>query len=393
MEKLVSALGGTLPRIVDRFVNCVKGDDNYNLSDENVALHNNLRVVDLHSDALLLGRDLLKRSKSGHVDIPRLIEGNVAVQGFAVVTKVPLSVLTSGQPAKNVSAAVPDMISLLPEYAFRGLLNRALLQADRLKSFVEPSEGRFRILKSREDLQEYLEDRKRNPEITAGILCLEGAHALEGSVDNVDRLADEGFRMIGLAHFFDNEIGGSAHGENCYGLTDLGYEVVSRMRARHMILDLAHASGKLIDHVVKINDNERPPLVVSHTGVDGTHESIRNLSDAQIKQITDKGGLIGIGFFEAAIGKLWVTKIAEAIRHIARLPGAGANSVCLGSDFDGFVSTPFDAAGMAKVTDMLRKIHNESDEGRGVEDHEIPRIMGENALDMLKEALPSRENQ
>jgi microsomal dipeptidase-like Zn-dependent dipeptidase len=393
VEKLVSALGGSLPRIVDRYVNCVKGDDEYDTLDENVALHRQLGVVDLHSDALLLGRNLLEKSKSGHVDIPRLIEGNVAVQGFGVVTKVPLSVLTHPAPAQNVSAYDPDMISLLPEYAFRGLLERALLQADRLKSFVEPSEGRFRILESREDLQEYLDDRKRNPKITAGILCLEGAHALEGRVDSVDRLADVGFRMIGLAHFFDNEIGGSAHGEERYGLTDLGEEVVKRMRARHLILDLAHASGDLIDDVVKINDTERPPLVVSHTGVDGTHQSIRNLSDAQIEQIVDKGGLIGIGFFKAAVGNGKVKKIAEAIRHVARLPDAGANSVCLGSDFDGFVSTPFDAAGMAKVTDILRKIPAESDEGRGVEDHVIPRIMGENALDMLKEALPSRVDQ
>ena len=52
-------------------------------------LHRALVVADLHADTLLWDRDLLARGRLGHVDVPRLIEGNTAVQAFTVVTKVP----------------------------------------------------------------------------------------------------------------------------------------------------------------------------------------------------------------------------------------------------------------------------------------------------------------
>ena len=48
-----------------------------------------LTIVDLHADSLLWGRDLGERSDRGHVDVPRLIEGNVAIEAFTVVTKTP----------------------------------------------------------------------------------------------------------------------------------------------------------------------------------------------------------------------------------------------------------------------------------------------------------------
>ena len=51
---------------------------------------------------------------------------------------------------------------------------------------------------------------------------MEGAHALEGDLNNVDRLFALGYRIIGLTHFFDNEVGGSAHGIDKYGITPFG---------------------------------------------------------------------------------------------------------------------------------------------------------------------------
>ena len=80
--------------------------------------------------------------------------------------------------------------------------------------------------------QIFLERRKREPGIVAGLLSLEGAHALEGDPANVDRLFDAGFRMMSLAHFFDNEMAGSAHGVDKGGLTDKGRELVRRMEAK-----------------------------------------------------------------------------------------------------------------------------------------------------------------
>ena len=51
--------------------------------------HQRLLVADLHADTLMWNRDLLEKGSWGHVDLPRLQEGNVAVQAFTVVTKTP----------------------------------------------------------------------------------------------------------------------------------------------------------------------------------------------------------------------------------------------------------------------------------------------------------------
>ena len=103
-----------------------------------------------------------------------------------------------------------------------------------------------------------------------------------------------GYRMISPSHFFDTDIGGAAAGIGKIGLTDKGREWVRQMEARHMIIDLAHASPKTIEDVLAMATR---PVVVSHTGVKGTCNNHRNLSDDQIRGVAAKGGLIGHWIF------------------------------------------------------------------------------------------------
>ena len=98
------------------------------------------------------------------------------------------------------------------------------------------------------------------------LLAIEGAHALDGDLDNIDRLVEAGYRMMSPSHFFDTPFGGSAHGIAKGGLTDLGREMIRRMEARSMLLDLSHASPATIDDALAVATR---PVVVSHTGVRG----------------------------------------------------------------------------------------------------------------------------
>ena len=66
----------------------------------------------------------------------------------------------------------------------------------------------------------------------------------------------------------------------------------------NMIIDIAHASPKIIDDILKITDR---PIVSSHTGVKGTCNNVRNLSDEQLKAIAKSGGLISIAMFKQAV--------------------------------------------------------------------------------------------
>ena len=149
------------------------------------------------------------------------------------------------------------------------------------------------------DLAAYEVARRERPAITAGLLAIEGAHALDGDPANVEVVADAGFRMMSPSHFFDNAFGGSAHGVAKTGLTDAGREMIRRMEARGMLVDVAHASVATIDDVLAMAAR---PVVASHTGLCGIADNPRNLTDEQARAIAATGGVIGIGFWPTACG-------------------------------------------------------------------------------------------
>jgi microsomal dipeptidase-like Zn-dependent dipeptidase len=347
----------------------------YVASDKAKKLHKTLLIGDLHADSLLWDRNLLKPGVRGQVDIPRLIEGNVAIQGFTVVTKTPRKLNIEKNDDKTDNILLLAVCQRWPFATWSSLTQRALFQAKKLHTFANNSEGKLRVIKSKSDLEIYLKERETNPNITAGFLGIEGAQALDGKITNVDVLFDAGFRMMAPTHFYDNEIGGSAHGVERGGLSDLGREMIKKMEEKNMIVDLAHASSKTIDDVLAISTK---PLVVSHTGVKATCNNNRNLSDEQIKNIARTKGIIGIGYWDTAVCGKDAKAIVKAIRHVVDL--VGVDYVGLGSDFDGAVTVPFDTTGVVQITDALLE--------DGLTEEEIRKIMGGNLLRVLKETLP-----
>jgi len=375
---LLAALGVFfffLPGYVGRRMNATIEGAPYAASERAKALHKNLLVADLHADTLLWDRDLLKRGDWGHVDLPRLVEGNVAVQAFTVVTKTPRGMNIESNSGDTDNITPLALAERWPVTSWWNLTERALYQARRLQEASARSNGKLVILRTRQDVTNFLERRKSDTEIVGGFLGLEGAHALEGEVNNLDRLYDAGFRMIGLAHFFDNEMAGSAHGVDKYGLTDKGRDLVWRMEEKRVFIDLAHTSPKTIDEVLRI---AAQPVIVSHTGVKGTCDNTRNLSDDQLKAIANNGGIVGIGFWDTAVCGGDAAAIAKAIRYTANI--MGVDHVALGSDYDGAVKAPFDATGVVQITDALLR--------EGFNEDEIRKIMGENVIRMLQSYLP-----
>lgn len=334
-----------------------------------------MQVVDLHADSLLWGRDLRRRGDRGQVDVPRLIEGNVAIQVLAASTKVPRHANMEQNDERSDDVTRLAIAAGWPPRTWWSLLARALHLAARGTALADKSQGKFTVIRSRDDLAAYLDRRASEPATTAGLLSIEGAHALDGDPANVDVVADAGFRMMSLPHLADNGFGGSAHGMAKGGLTEAGREVIRRMEGHGMIVDVAHASEATIDDILSMATR---PIVASHTGVRGTADNARNLSDAQLRGIADTGGLIGIGFWPAATGGDDVGAIARAIRHATDV--AGFDHVGLGSDFDGAVAQPIDASGMVQITDALMDI--------GFSDDQIGSVMGGNAVRLLTSALP-----
>lgn len=363
------------PLIVDRVANRVLNAPPYRASPGAEELYKSLFVVDLHGDPLLWDRDLNTRLDHGAIDLPRLVAGGVAIQCFFIVSKAPYGQNIHRTEADSDAITALGILQGWPRRTWGSLLQRALYQAERLHELAERSGKQLVLIKSRRDLERYQESRASNPGLVAAILGVEGAHVLEGDLDNLDALVDAGVRIIAPTHFFDNAVGGSAHGVDKGGLTRLGRQMIGEMERRGILLDLAHASPRLIEEAVALSTR---PVIVSHTGVKGTCDNARNLSDAQLQAIAETGGVIGIGYWKTAVCGEDAAAIARAIRYAVDL--VGVEHVALGSDFDGAVPVPFDTTGLALIAEALLDADLSEDD--------IAKIMGGNAARVFAGTLP-----
>jgi microsomal dipeptidase-like Zn-dependent dipeptidase len=365
-----------VPGAIERQMNRVVSHEPYEVSPEARALHDDLLIADLHSDTLLWGRDPLRRSKRGHMDLPRLVSGNVAVQVFAATTKSP-----NGQNYEENSSDSDRITALVivqawPPRTWNSLYERARYQAQKLAAVERAAPDRLRILRIRRDLEDLLAARASGSRMVGALLETEGAHPLEGDLGKVQGLWDAGYRMMGLHHFFDNELGGSLHGESNEGLTAFGRSVVAELERREMLIDLAHSSEAVVEDVLAMT---RRPLVVSHTGMKGACDSSRNIRDELMERIAAGGGVVGIGYWDGAVCDPSPEGVARSLRYaIDRL---GVDHVALGSDYDGATEVTFDTSELAVLTEALL--------AQGASEQEIRKVMGGNVVRLFRQLLPA----
>ncbi|MDJ0814158.1 MAG: membrane dipeptidase [Woeseiaceae bacterium] len=362
-----------LPGQVEASRNVVLPHDPYDVSDDARRLHESLFVADLHSDSLLWKRDLADRSDIGHMDLPRLREGNVALQVFSATTKSPAGLNYESNTPDSDQITLLAIASLWPPRTWSSLYERAVYQLEKLYELAEHDD--LVIITSRQDLERLIEARQDGATVTGAVYLIEGAHPLEGDIDNLDRLFERGLRVTGLTHFFDNELGGSLHGTSGEGLTDFGSAVVRRANELGVIIDIAHASPAMVAEVLEMST---APTMLSHGGLQGACPSARNLPDELMQQFAEKGGLLGIGYWDAAVCDSSPQGIVASIRYAIDL--LGVDHVALGSDYDGTVAVTLDTSELAILTEtMLRADFTEE---------EIRKVMGGNVRRFLLENLP-----
>lgn len=304
------------------------------ISEEARALHDGAIVIDLHADTLIpmraIGYDLTARHSPfawtgkhfGHCDLPRFVEGGATGQVFGLVTNP------------------------IPE---RGCFDATMRQIGLMKAVAAEHPDKLRVCWTADDL-----DRAKQDGVLAAYFGIEGAHNLEGDVDNVARFAEAGVRAIGLAHFSVNGVCAPAKGrgaDNEAPLTPLGHEVVAAMGERRVIVDLAHVGRRAFFDVLAC---ARGPVIVSHTGVAGVTPHWRNLDDEQLRAVAATGGVIGIIFARRFVGGRTIDHVLAHMDHVRKVIGAA--HVGLGSDYDGAV-VPVrgleDVATLPRITDGL----------------------------------------
>jgi microsomal dipeptidase-like Zn-dependent dipeptidase len=362
---------------LEPFINRVEPVAVPKVSEQARALHAAAFVVDMHADTLMLRGDLTQPSTAGHVDLPRLQAGGVGLQFFTAVTKVPLGFNIQATDGERFDLLTLIGIAQLSPFATRDLLGRALLYGERLDDSIARSAGHLLPVRSVAELDQLIARRALDPEVVGALLGSEGAHPLQLDFANVDVLFGAGYRMIGLAHFFDNSFSGSAHGLKKYGLTQRGRDLVRRMEQLGMVVDLAHVAGPAIDDVLSMATR---PVVVSHTGVRGTCDNPRNLSDAQLQGIAKTGGVVGIGYWDTAVCGTEMRYVTAAMRHVISV--VGADHVGLGSDYDGATTVGFDTSQLPALTQQMLN--------DGMSEETVKKILGGNVVRVLRAVLPAQ---
>ncbi|GMU03268.1 membrane dipeptidase [Corallococcus caeni] len=326
-------------------------------------LHRRWCIADGHADSLMWNRDLCERSTEGHVDFPRLREAGVKLQCFTLVTRgFPF---IGGFP---LFAAWRKW----PREARGGEWSRALWQIEQLDAFCTRSGDTVRVATTGAGL----EDNLANGRLSA-VLGVEGGHAIEGQVERLAELHRRGVRFMGLTHLSNNDLGGSSFpmmGNR--GLTPLGHQVMEEMARLGMSVDVAHASEQTL------TDLFAHPTVryfCSHTGVREAGGGWRNLSDAALRTIARRGGVVGIILAPVYLGgDTW----DDVVRHVEHAVDVmGEEGVGVGSDYDGMVALPRgmrDVTDLPRLTEALLKRHPES---------WVERVMGGNFRRYFRETL------
>ena len=215
----------------------------------------------------------------------------------------------------------------LPELGLR----KALGQITALKEDVESVNNRIRVTGSRAELEENL---------AAGrisiLLSLEGLDPLGNDLSLLRTFYDLGVRGAGLTWSRRNAFATGCCTAGQFreipgGLTELGKEAIRKMEGLGMWLDVSHLSN---DGFRDVCEAAEQPFIASHSDAWAVHENYRNLTDAQIREIAGRGGVIGLNACGYLIGVMpgatapaeneageALLRLCEHAEHLARIAG------------------------------------------------------------------------
>jgi len=344
-----------------------------------------------HSDLIF---DFAARDPRGSVDIPRMRQGGLSALFFSIWIPSKIKGTTAVQRAREQIAAVHEQIRLHPQ-----------------DLVLATTAAEIRAVHAQNKI--------------SALIGIEGGHMIDNDLAVLREFAAQGARYMTLTHTGNVEWADSSGDKPQHnGLTPFGREVIHEMNRLGMMVDISHVSDKTFHDVLALS---QAPLIASHSSCRALCDAPRNMSDAMIKALAAKGGVIQINYHVAFLsqgfrdaekhdpkineaieaevqhrcgdneaceliegdrltreyvqqGKLprvdW-SKIIEHIDHAVNL--VGPSHVGLGSDFDG-ANMPYgmeDASQVPKITEaLLRKGYSEDD---------VKKILGENTLRLMAE--------
>ena len=289
------------------------------------------------------------RSDLGHVDIPRLREGGVDCQVFAVS-----SVRARTRPYALRTAL--EMIDI-----FYG-------ECEKNRDSIAPVTTHDGILRAAGEGK------------VAAMLSIEGADVIEGKIGMLRVFHRLGVRMVGLVHSLRNELAdGVADNRTKGGLSELGVQAVEELDRLGVLIDVSHLSDAGFWDLM---DVAKGPVMASHSNARAVCDHPRNMTDEMIEAMADRGGVMGMNFAPGFVHPTHAT-VQGVVDHIDHIVGlVGPDHAGLGSDFDGIPYTPVgleDVTRMPNITAELAK--------RGYPEEDTKKILGGNHLRLIKEVV------
>ncbi len=295
--------------------------------------------------------DFTRYNKEGHIDLPRLRQAGVKLQFFALYIE--------------------------PDYKPIGAVRRCMQLIDGYYRTVGRVQADLQTILNISHLHEAM-----NSNRIAALLSVEGGEALEGDLAVLRVLFRLGVRGLGLTWNQRNQLAvGVGEGIKGDGLTSFGREVIREMNNLGMIVDLAHINEKGFFEAISLSNR---PVIVSHANARVLCDHPRNLSDSQLRALSENNGIIGLSYYPSFIHRESpsLEKLLDHFVHVATV--AGVEHLGFGSDFDGIDKT-------INGLDDVSCLHHLVDGliSRGFTPKETEQITSENYLRVLNQVLPA----
>ncbi|MBN2334146.1 dipeptidase [Candidatus Bathyarchaeota archaeon] len=333
---------------------------------DTLKLHREAKVVDTHCDTLkclqpvfTLPRDSMwgdrsdvgmgARSSLGHIDIPRLKEGGVDCQVFAVSSE------RSRTPAHPLRTALE-------------MIDRFYLECRRNEGSITPTTCYGDIVKAKAEGK------------VGAMLSIEGADVIEGKVEMLRVFRRLGVRMVGLVHSLRNQLAdGVSDRRTGGGLSELGVQTVEELDSLGMVIDVSHINDEGFWDVIEATRN---PVVASHSNARAVCDHPRNITDEMIVALAENGGVMGMNFAPSFVHPSDAT-LKGVVDHIDHIVGlVGPDHVGLGSDFDGIPSTPAGLEDVTRMPAITEELLN-----REYSEEDVKKILGANHLRLIREVV------
>ncbi|MCK8060600.1 MULTISPECIES: dipeptidase [unclassified Fusibacter] len=305
-----------------------------------------MKYIDLHCDAIMKAyyKGYSYERNEGHVDLEKLISSGCLMQFYAVFFSL-----------ENVPSA--------------------------FEHYQKMSNHFLAFLKDREDIGLVRNYGDINPNRVNAVLTVEEGGVLEGNIDHLKTLYEDGVRSITLTWNYENEIGypSSKFIHSDKGLKKFGKEVVEAMNEYGMIIDVSHLSDQGTKEVCKLS---KQPIIASHSNSRALTHHERNLTDELIRDIANTGGLVGLNFYPQFVTGTDHMELKALVRHADHIRNQGGiDTLAIGSDFDGIGGNLDikDASQMYKLADELKK--------SGFSRNEIEKVFHKNALRVFYEVV------